>query len=71
MQSRYNNAGENKHYIEGGSIEIERGDDMDRMEGSWFGRFGLVGLVWYVWFGTFGLIGLVWKVWFGRLGLVW
>ena len=26
----------------------------------WFGRFGLIGLVWQVWFGRFGLVGLVW-----------
>ena len=48
----------------------------------WFGRFGLLGLVWYVfismfflltysvWICRFGLRGLVWKVWFGRFSLV-
>ena len=40
----------------------------------WFGRFGLVGLVWWVWFGRFGLVCLVCWGGFGRLiwvGLVW
>ena len=36
----------------------------------WFGKHGLVNVVWQTWFGKCGLANVVWQTWFGKSGLV-